>query len=64
MDKKQAKPIPRSHPIREEAIRARAFEKYQERLRGGVQGDAVSDWYAAEREVAQIEPREKERRRR
>lgn len=36
---------------RDEAIRARAHQIYLSRLNTGRQGDAVSDWFEAERQL-------------
>jgi hypothetical protein len=44
--------VPGSSSATAEAVRARAYEIYQERSRRGDRGDALSDWMQAERELA------------
>ena len=53
--RKKAKPVlgPTSS---EDAVRARAYENYQQRMRTGAVGDAVTDWINAEREIEATEP--------
>ncbi|MCW5756806.1 MAG: DUF2934 domain-containing protein [Phycisphaeraceae bacterium] len=38
-------------PVREQEIRTRAYYLYEERVRAGSHGDALSDWLRAESEV-------------
>lgn len=42
---------PSNPPAGAERIRARAYEIYQQRVKRGTPGDAVSDWVQAEREI-------------
>lgn len=47
----------------DEAVRTRAYELYEQRLRDAVVGDAASDWMAAQQELTPAEPAAKNNKR-